>query len=99
MKKFALVAAIAAFTSSAMAADDAVMEKYNKSCAACHATGAAGAPKTGDADAWAPRLEKGSDALVASVTNGMGAMPPKGMCYDCSAEDYAALIEYMAAAQ
>ena len=99
MKKFALIAAIAAFTSSAMAADDAVMEKYNKSCAACHATGAAGAPKTGDADAWASRLEKGSEALVASVTNGMGAMPPKGMCYDCSNEDYAALIEYMAAAQ
>jgi cytochrome c5 len=99
MKKFALIAAIAAFTSSAMAADDAVMEKYNKSCAACHATGAAGAPKTGDADAWASRLEKGSEALVASVANGMGAMPPKGMCYDCSNEDYAALIEYMAAAQ
>ncbi len=97
--KLALIAAIAAFSSPIFAADDAVMEKYNKSCAACHASGAAGAPKTGDAEAWAPRLEKGAETLVASVSNGMGAMPPKGMCYDCSDEDYAALIEYMAAAQ
>ncbi len=99
MKKFALIAAIAALASPAMAADDALMEKYNKSCAACHATGAAGAPKTGDAEAWAPRLEKGMDTLVASVTDGLNAMPPKGMCFDCSAEDYAALIDYMVAAQ
>ncbi len=99
MKKFALIAAIAAFASSAYAADDAVMEKYNKSCAACHATGAAGAPKTGVEADWAPRLEKGMDVLVASVTNGLNAMPPKGMCYDCSAEDYTAMIEYMVTPQ
>ena len=36
------------------------------------------------------------DALVASVDKGMNAMPPKGMCYDCSAEDFKALIEHMA---
>ena len=72
------------------------MDKYNKSCAVCHATGAANAPKTGDAAAWEPRLAKGMDALVAAVGNGLNAMPPKGMCFDCSDEDYKALIEYMA---
>jgi cytochrome c5 len=35
------------------------------------------------------------DVLVAAVTAGLNAMPPKGMCYDCSADDYKALIEFM----
>lgn len=47
-------------------------------CAACHSTGAAGAPKTGDKAAWAGRLGLGLDGLVASVMNGKGAMPPRG---------------------
>ncbi|EEB77104.1 MAG: c-type cytochrome [Halioglobus sp.] len=72
------------------------MGKYNKSCAVCHATGAANAPKTGDAAAWEPRLAKGMDTLVASVASGLNAMPPKGMCFDCSDEDVKALIKFMA---
>ena len=52
-------------------------------------------PKTGDAEAWAPRMAKGMDALVASVNKGLNAMPPKGMCFDCTDADYAALIQYM----
>ena len=32
---------------------------YNGACMACHGTGAAGAPKLGDADAWAARIAKG----------------------------------------
>ena len=73
------------------------MDKFNRSCQVCHGTGAAGAPKVGDAAAWAPRLEKGMPALLESVHNGLNAMPPKGMCFDCSDEDYTALIEYMSA--
>lgn len=72
------------------------MEKYNKSCGICHNTGAANAPKVHDVEAWKPRLEKGMDALVQSVTNGLNAMPPKGMCFDCSDADYRELINYMA---
>ena len=71
------------------------MDKYNKSCVVCHASGAANAPKTGDAASWEPRLAKGMDVLVQSVETGLNAMPPKGMCFDCSAEEYQALIEYM----
>ena len=80
----------------AQAADQAMIDRYNKSCAVCHAVGVAGAPKTGDAAQWAPRLKKGMEALVASVDKGMNAMPPKGMCFDCTADDFKALIEYMA---
>ncbi len=93
MKKI-FAAALMLVATGAMAEVD--MDKYNKSCAVCHATGAANAPKTGDVAAWEPRMAKGMDALVASVSNGMNAMPPKGMCFDCSDEDYKALIEYMA---
>ena len=97
MKKI-IVAMVALLVSVAVqTADQAVVERYGPTCVVCHAAGAAGAPKTGDAAAWAPRLAKGMDTLVASVDKGMGAMPPKGMCFDCSADDFKALIEYMAA--
>jgi cytochrome c5 len=77
------------------AAAQDVEERYSKSCAVCHAAGAAGAPKTGNAEEWAPRLEKGMHVLVKSVEEGLNAMPPKGMCFDCSAEDYEAMIVLM----
>jgi cytochrome c5 len=51
---------------------------YNAVCAACHSTGAAGAPKLGDAATWSPRAEQGVDGLLASAKAGKGAMPPKG---------------------
>ncbi len=93
MKKL-IAALLVMMSAGAMAAAD--MDKYAKSCQVCHANGAANAPKTGDAAAWEPRLAKGMEALVQSVNNGMGAMPPKGMCFDCSDDDYKALIQYMA---
>ncbi len=53
-------------------------ELVKAACAACHDSGAAGAPKIGDKAAWAPRLAQGLDGLVKSATNGKNAMPPKG---------------------
>ncbi len=98
MKKFILALALGlGFTG--MAAADEMDDRYNKTCAVCHAAGAAGAPKTGVAAEWETRMAKGMDALVESVDKGMNAMPPKGMCFDCSAEDFTALIEYMAKPQ
>ena len=71
------------------------MDKYNKSCGVCHAAGVAGAPLAHDATAWAPRLEKGMDVLLASVKNGLNAMPPTGLCADCTDEEYKELITFM----
>ena len=70
---------------------------YMMSCFACHSTGAAGAPKVGDgnADAWAPRMEKGMEAVVANAINGLNTMPPKGLCFTCTDEDLSALVTYM----
>ena len=91
----AVIAGTLVAMSSAMQVQAGGADIYNAKCMACHASGAAGAPKVGDAAAWAPRIATGMDAMVASVTNGKGAMPPKGACADCSAEDIAAAVEHM----
>ena len=75
------------------------MGKYGRSCAMCHASGAAGEPKTGDAKAWGPRIAKGMDVLMESVKKGLNAMQPTGLCSDCSDEDYRELISYMASSE
>ena len=96
MKKLAVVALMA--VAGSVAADGAtrdVTELYNRACMACHASGAAGAPITHNAEAWAPRLTKGMDVLVASAKNGLNAMPPRAMCMDCTDAEYKALIEFM----
>lgn len=51
---------------------------FQAQCSACHATGAAGAPKFGDEAAWAPRIKTGYDALVTSALKGKGAMGAQG---------------------
>jgi cytochrome c5 len=55
----------------------AAADIVKNTCAACHQTGAANAPKLGNAEEWAPRIKTGINALVQSVIKGKGAMPPK----------------------
>jgi len=51
---------------------------YTAQCSACHAIGAAGSPKFGDADAWGPRIKTGYEALLNSALKGKGAMAAQG---------------------
>ena len=51
---------------------------YAGQCAACHASGAAGAPKFGDTAAWGPRIKTGYDALLTAALKGKGAMGAQG---------------------
>lgn len=96
MKKvFILTAAMALMLPVAANAERTGEELYKTKCVVCHASGVAGSPKFGDAAAWAPRIAKGADALLASATSGLGAMPPKGMCMDCTDTELAAAIEHM----
>ena len=53
-------------------------EVYKAQCSACHATGAAGAPKFQDAGAWGPRVATGYEALLTSALKGKGAMGAQG---------------------
>lgn len=97
MLKFKSIAMLPLVLASCVViADDAAIDaKYEKSCKLCHDTGLMGAPKTGDAAAWAPRLEKGNDVLLKHAIEGFNAMPPKGTCMDCTDEDLQKLIEKM----
>ena len=71
-------------------------EVYKQACAACHTTGAAGAPKTGDAAAWAPRIKQGYEVLVTHAVEGFRAMPAKGGNADLDAIEVARGVVHMA---
>lgn len=73
---------------------------YSNVCIACHnPPGAGGAPALGDAEAWAPRIAKGMDALNNNALNGFsgetGVMPKKGERLDLSDEEIRRAVEYM----
>lgn len=68
---------------------------YDTACFACHATGAAGAPKLADQALWGPRIAKGLDTLTHNAINGIGAMPAKGGRVDLPDADIASAVVYM----
>ena len=74
-------------------------EVYDKACFICHATAVTGAPKPGDVENWAPRIEKGVDTLYANAIQGYqgetGIMPPKGGNLLLSDEDVIAAVDYL----
>ena len=51
---------------------------YAAQCAACHTSGAAGAPKLGDAAAWSKRIKEGYEHLWESALKGKGAIGAQG---------------------
>ena len=70
---------------------------YNQACASCHAAGAAGAPKTGDKVAWAPRIAKGNDVMYDIAIKGKPgtAMLPKGGQAQLKDADVKAAVDFM----
>ncbi len=70
-------------------------EVYDVACTTCHAIALAGAPKFGDRLSWGERANEDLDHLVETVTNGLGGMPPMGMCMDCSQEELTNAVQYM----
>lgn len=96
MKKIIAIAAAAMMSTSVFAGPGE--DLFNSTCSTCHSPAVApamGAPAAHDAAAWAPRLEGGIDAAVASAKAGKGAMPPMGMCMDCTDDQLKAAIEFM----
>ena len=68
---------------------------YTAICQTCHAAGLAGAPKTGDKAAWAPRIASGSAALLKTALNGKGGMPARGGGADLTDAELKAAVEYL----
>lgn len=83
-------------------ADLAGEDVYKQACFACHGAGVAGAPKFGDAAAWAPRIAQGVETLNTHALQGFqgkgGFMPPKGGRTDLSDQSVINAVEYMVAA-
>ena len=72
-------------------------DAYQASCASCHMTGIAGAPKSGDPAAWAARVKTGNSALYASAIKGKGAMPAKGGNAGLSDDAVKGAVDFMLA--
>jgi len=69
---------------------------YTASCNMCHGSGLAGAPISGNAEQWAPRIAKGKDTLYRHAIEGFnGAMPARGTCSSCSDDELQAAVDYM----
>lgn len=87
--------ALAEATTGGKSADRGGEQIYKGACAACHDSGAAGAPKVGDKAAWTSRLGQGLSGLLKAAVAGKGAMPPKGGS-DANDTELARAIVYMA---
>ncbi|MGD8408264.1 MAG: c-type cytochrome [Thiohalophilus sp.] len=68
---------------------------YQQACFACHATGAAGAPKLDDKAAWKDRIAKGKETLYKHAIEGFNAMPAKGGRADLSDDAVKAAVDYI----
>ncbi len=92
--------AAAPVAAPAPAAELSGEQVYQSACFACHGTGAAGAPKFGDAASWAPHIAKGAATLHKHAIEGFqgpnGYMPPRGGRMDLSDKEVMAAVDYMA---
>jgi cytochrome c5 len=74
---------------------------FDVACSACHGTGIAGAPRIGDAAAWAPRIAQGMATLEKHAIEGYqgsaGVMPAKGGRTDLPDDAVRAAVEYLTA--
>lgn len=72
---------------------------YNRSCALCHATGTAGAPKPGDSADWEPRLAQGMDVIyshaIEGYTGNKGVMPARGGAASLTDDEVKAAADFM----
>lgn len=72
---------------------------FTGACFACHGTGAAGAPKSGDKPAWSARIAQGNAKLYSNAIGGFqgstGVMPAKGGRADLSDDAVKAAVDYM----
>lgn len=68
---------------------------YDANCAACHASGVAGAPKAGDKAGWSDRMSQGYAGLYGNALKGIRGMPAKGGNADLSDADLANAVGYL----
>ncbi|WP_018954959.1 c-type cytochrome [Thioalkalivibrio sulfidiphilus] len=82
-------------SAQAVAAPRAAADIYRGVCAACHDTGAAGAPRKGDEAEWRRRMGQGFDTVLSHSINGFGAMPARGGDPSLSDDDVRQVVVFM----
>lgn len=94
---FALFAALSTVSASAYAQrnDRAGKDVVDAVCGVCHASGKEGAPKIGDASAWANRASQGLTGLTAHALTGIRKMPAHGGAAGLSDVEIQRAIVYM----
>lgn len=77
---------------------DAGRKIFKEFCAACHDKNPlidVPAPRIGDKKAWKTRRQFGINTLLKITNNGVGAMPARGGCFECSDEQLRETIQYI----
>ena len=77
---------------------EAGREIYQEFCASCHAAEPRiklGAPRYQNQDDWKPYSQLDLNSLLKMADAGMGQMPPRGGCFECTDENLKAAIVYM----
>jgi cytochrome c5 len=96
---FAAIAASATFVVAAQASaqhvDRSGKDVVESLCVSCHGTGAKGAPRIGDNNAWAKRASQGLSSLTQSALHGIRQMPPHGGNPNLSDTEIERAITYM----
>ena len=86
------------FIQSIQGDKDAGKQVYAKFCANCHAKQpliSLGAPRIGVKADWESRMQRSIPQMFAKIDPGLGAMPPRGGCFECSDAELKAAIIYM----
>lgn len=68
---------------------------YTQTCATCHESGVAGAPKRGDPAAWAPLISEGQTMLTSHAWVGVRGMPAKGGNPELTLVEFARAVSYI----
>jgi cytochrome c5 len=97
---FAMTLALAALVAAAPGARAQGKERSGKQvvdavCSKCHATGAHGAPKIGDKQAWSKRASQGLSGLTAHALTGIRQMPAHGGSPDLTDFEIKRAVTYM----
>lgn len=77
---------------------DAGEKIFKEFCTNCHGKTpviAINAPLIGDREAWRKRRQLGLAILLKMAADGVGAMPARGGCFECSDEQLRKTIEYI----
>ncbi len=71
---------------------------YEEFCASCHAVDpsiAVGAPRFRVTQEWKPFMHQDFNLMMRWVDEGIGAMPPRGGCFECSDQNLKDAVVYM----